>query len=132
MLSITVVDVTTGQAVTRPMSAQEQDEFLASRTPEPTVPSSAVSLRQLLRALVSTGFISRAEALAAARTGDIPASLSAPLFVAVDAEAGFEIELAWAAMYEAERASPFWAYVVAAGIATAEQIDEVFAVAAAS
>lgn len=100
--------------------------------PPPAMPPRNVSLRQLLRALVATGFISKAEALAAARTGDIPASLRAPLFAAVDADAAFEIELAWAAMYEAERASPFWGFVLAAGIATAEQIDQVFAVATES
>lgn len=94
-------------------------------------PPATVTLRNLLRALTALGFISRAEALAAARTGAIPASLAAPLFAAVNEDAAFEIELAWAAMYEAERASPFWGYVVAAGIATEAQIDAVFRAAGA-
>ena len=97
----------------------------------PEVPAQ-VSIRALLRALTAAGFINRAEALAAARTGDIPASLRAPLFAGVDEDTAFEIELAWAAMYEAERASPFWAFVVTADIATEEQIDGVFQIAQAS
>jgi hypothetical protein len=89
----------------------------------------SVSIRALLRALTAAGFITRGEALAAAKTGDIPISLRAPLFARVDEDTQFEVELAWAAMYEADRSSPFWDFVVAAGIATAEQIDAVFALA---
>lgn len=95
----------------------------------PPVPETA-TLRNLLRALTKMGLISRKDALAAARTGAIPAGLSAPLFAAVDEDTSFELELAWAAMYEAERASPFWRHVIAAGIATEEQIDDVFRLSA--
>jgi hypothetical protein len=89
-----------------------------------------VSLSQLLFALRDLGFINHAEALAAAKTGDIPASLQGALWAAVPDEATRrDIELLWAAMYQANRTSPFWAFVIAAGIATAEQIDAVFALA---
>jgi hypothetical protein len=89
-------------------------------------PSRSVSIRALLLAMTAGGFITREEALAAAQTGAIPASLREPLFASVDEDTRFAIELAWAAMYEADRASLFWQFVTAAGIATAEQIDAVF------
>jgi hypothetical protein len=92
------------------------------------VPAS-IPLIRLLLALNALGFITQAEALAAARTGDVPASLEAQVFAVVtDAATQFLIRLHWAGMYEAERASPFWAFVVAAGIATDAQIDQVFRV----
>jgi hypothetical protein len=95
--------------------------------PEPVPPE--IPLIRLLLALNALNFISQAEALAAAKTGDIPASLEAQLFAVVtDPGAQFLIRLHWAGMYQAERASPFWGYVIAAGIATEAQIDQVFRV----
>jgi hypothetical protein len=90
-----------------------------------------VPLSRLLFALTGAGFISRDEALAAARTGALPASLADVLIADLDADTAFQVELLWAAMYEAERASPFWDLVMAAGIATSAQIDDVFRAAGA-
>ena len=97
--------------------------------PLPPVPPS-VSLRQLLAALVAANWISQTEALAAARTGDLPVSLEAQIKTGMSADDAFALDLAWAAMYSAERASPFWAIVVAQGVATSDQIDDVFRAAA--
>lgn len=94
----------------------------------PPVPAE-IPLIRLLLALTVLEFITEAEALAAAQTGALPASLETQLFAAVpDAGAQFLIRLHWAGMYQAERASPFWAFVIAAGIATEAQIDQVFRV----
>jgi hypothetical protein len=96
--------------------------------PLPPVPPE-IPLIQLLLALTILEFISEAEALAAAQTGALPASLEAQLFAAVtDPDAQFLIRLHWAGMYAAERSNEFWGYVVAAGIATEAQIDQVFRV----
>ena len=104
-------------------------EIVGEPSPEP-VPDS-VSLAQLLFSLRDGGLISHAEALAAARTGDIPASLKDPLWVAVPDQATREdIELLWAAMYQAERRSRFWQFVIGAGIATEAQLDDRFRAAA--
>ncbi len=101
-------------------------------TPEPPPVAASVPLSRLLVALRDLSFISQAEALAAARTGDIPASLRAALWAAVPQQAARDdIELFWAAMYEAERRSPFWAFVTGAGIATEAQLDDVFRYAGA-
>lgn len=92
----------------------------------------SVPLSRLLVALRDLAFITQAEALAAARTGDIPASLRGALWASVtDTAIRDDIELYWASMYEAERASPFWRFVVAAGIATDAELDAVFTAAGA-
>jgi hypothetical protein len=110
--------------------AAETEAFIAAWVdPPPPVPQE-VSLRQLLFALVATGFISGPEALAAARTGDLPASLEAAIKDGMSVEGAFAVDLTWAAMYSAERTNPLWTIVVAKGIATPEQVDDVFRIAA--
>lgn len=95
-----------------------------------------VSLRQLLLALRDGGWISHAEALAAACTGAMPAPLVQLLAGAVAGgqmtqAAADDAELTWAAMYTAVRTDPIWSLFVAGGIATATQVDGLFQGAAA-
>lgn len=94
----------------------------------PPVPEQ-VTLRQLLFALVGGGYITQAEALGAARTGAMPATLLALANNASPAEA-FAIELTWAAMTVAYRTDPLWNMIVAAGIVTSAQVDDLFRVGA--
>ncbi|NKC30210.1 hypothetical protein [Falsiroseomonas selenitidurans] len=101
--------------------------FTPPATPGPVPPE--VTLRQLLLALVAQGWITEAEALAAARTGELPGSLAAML-PGLSAAEQFALRLTWAAMYSAERASPVWDLFIGAGVATADQVDALFRAAA--
>ncbi len=93
-------------------------------TPSPAVPAS-VSLSQLLFALRDEGWITHEEALAAARTGEVPATLDVLMAGMSEAAAG-DVRLLWAAMYVAERSNPLWAAIIGAGIATVAEVDAVF------
>jgi hypothetical protein len=84
------------------------------------------SLIELLAALTDLQWITEDDALAAAQTGALPASLATALLRDADAKTAFRIRLTWAGMYLAERAHPFWDFVKAAGIATDADIDAVF------
>lgn len=104
--------------------------------PPPPVPAE-ISLRQLLFALRNQGWITHAEALAAARTGSMPATLSATLAGAVQAGAltsqqSEDAALTWAAMYTALRSDALWGLFVATGTATNAQIDALFVEGAAA
>lgn len=92
--------------------------------PPPPVPDS-ITLRQLLFALVGGGWITQEEALAAAKTGDVPAPLL-DLISKVAPEQAFGIRLTWAAMYVAERSNPLWSMLIAGGAATEDQVDDLF------
>jgi hypothetical protein len=91
--------------------------------PEPPVPS--LTRRQLLLALTGAGFLTPEEALAAATTGAVPAALAA-VMASLPLEDQLGISITWASMAVAERSSPLWALLTAAGIATEEQIDALF------
>ncbi|NKE43373.1 hypothetical protein HB662_01185 [Roseomonas frigidaquae] len=93
--------------------------------PVPAPVPAEVTLRQLLFALVGAGWITEAEALAAARTGEVPASLADILPDLSEAEQS-NLRLTWAAMYSAERSSSVWDLFISAGVATAEQVDDLF------
>lgn len=76
------------------------------------------------------------EADAAARTGSMPATLSATLAGAVQAGAltsqqSEDAALTWAAMYTALRSDALWGLFVATGTATNAQIDALFVEGAA-
>lgn len=95
-----------------------------------------IPLRQLLFGLRDTGWITHAEALAAARTGAMPATMAAILAGAVaagvlTAAQAEDAELTWAAMYTANRTDALWDLFVATGTATREQIADVFRVGSA-
>ncbi len=95
--------------------------------PEP-VPR-VTSRRQLLIALAAAGFISAEEALAAAQTGAVPAA-TARIFDRLPAEQALAARITWATMTEVYRGDPLIGALVAAGVATSEQVDAVFRVAA--
>jgi len=88
-----------------------------------------ITRRQLLIALAAAGFISAEEALAAAQTGAVPAAI-AGIFDLLSAEEALAARITWATMTEVYRQDPLIAAIVAAGVATAEQVDELFRMAA--
>jgi hypothetical protein len=85
--------------------------------------------RQLLIALAAAGFISAEEALAAAQTGAVPAAI-AGIFDLLPAEQALAARITWATMTEVYREDPLINAIVAAGVASAAQVDELFRVAA--
>ncbi len=95
--------------------------------PEP-VPR-VISRRQLLIALAAAGFISAEEALAAAQNGAVPAAI-ARIFDRLPAEQAIAARITWATMTEVYREDPLIGALVAAGVATSEQVDALFRVAA--
>ena len=95
--------------------------------PEP-VPD-VISRRQLLIALAAAGFISAEEALAAAQTGAVPAAI-AGIFDLLPVEQALAARITWATMTEVYREDPLIGAIVAAGVATAEQVDALFRAAA--
>jgi hypothetical protein len=68
-------------------------------------------------------------ALAAAQTGAVPAVIAAS-FDLLPAGQGLAARITWATMTEVYREDPLISAIVAAGVATAEQVDELFRVAA--
>ena len=95
----------------------------------PPPPVTDVSFWQFMMAAWKLNFITHAEALAAVRSRTMP-----PAFVTAIAdlptEAKLEAELKFAGITRMQRSDPLFALVVAANIATDEQIDGVFTVAA--
>lgn len=109
-----------------------QDAWIAANPPPVADPvPTAVSLSDFLWAATMAGVLRPDEALAAARTGDIPASLEAAVLAGATEAEQFEIRLMWAAMYEAERSSPFWGIVKSktGGAINDEVLDGVFRLA---
>ena len=94
----------------------------------PPVPN-VISRRQLMIALAAAGFISAEEALAAAQTGAVPAAIVG-IFDRLPAEQALAARITWAAMTEVYREDPLIGAIVAAGVATAEQEDGLFRMAA--
>jgi ribulose 1,5-bisphosphate synthetase/thiazole synthase len=97
------------------------------RPPEPApepVPN-VISRRQLLIALAAAGFISAEEALAAAETRARPPQLDA-IIATLPEDAALAARITWATMTEARRGDALFAALIAAGHATAEQVDEIF------
>jgi hypothetical protein len=93
--------------------------------------SSAIRItnRQLFAALALTGFITESEALAAGRTGEVPAAIDAVFGVLPEQDA-FLARLTWATMREVTRDHPLIGMMIAANLATAEQVDAIFALGA--
>jgi hypothetical protein len=98
--------------------------------PEP-VPPAPITLtnRQLFAALALTGFISEVEALAAGRTGAVPALVDA-VFASLPAQDAFMARLTWATMREVPRTHPLIGAMIAANLATDEQVDGIFSLGA--
>ncbi len=88
-----------------------------------------ITRRQLLIALAAAGFISAEEALAAAQTGTVPTAIAA-IFDLLPAGQALAARITWATMTEVYREDPLIAAIVAAGVATREQVDALFRMAA--
>jgi hypothetical protein len=115
--------------IERDMTEVEVAEFLES-LPQPTLPAPIVlTNRQLFAALALTGFISEAEALAAGRTGAVPALVDA-VFASLPAQDAFLARLTWATMREVPRDHPLISAMVDANLATSEQVDGIFTLGA--
>ncbi len=87
-------------------------------------------------ALTLLGWITEAEAKAAAKFGDLPAAFRATIGGLVYAgqlppAEVFAIEVTWASMQVASRADEVWGMFVGAGVATEAQVDDVFRTGAA-
>jgi hypothetical protein len=111
-----------------PPPAPEQESGSAAEPPPP-LPPTDVSFWQFMMAAWKLNFITHEEALAAVRQRIMPAAFAAAL-ADLPAEAKLEAELKFAGITRMLRSDPMFALVVAANIATDEQIDGVFAVAA--
>ena len=84
-----------------------------------------ISFRQLVLGLLGSGFITSEQALAAAETRARPPQLDA-IIATLPEDAALAARITWATMTEARRADPLFAVLVAAGHATAEQVDDLF------
>ena len=92
--------------------------------PSAKVPAS-VSKASFLREAAHAGIITQAEALAAAKTGDVPVSFE-PLLAALPAKQAFEARLAFAASAVIERTSPLLALIVGPQGIPAKMMDDLF------
>jgi hypothetical protein len=128
MIKIHSINAATGEAVVRDATPAEVAEIEAVRNAPPPVPS-AISRRQLLIALTAAGLITEAEALAAAKTGEVPAAIDA-VFAALPKEQALAARITWATMTVVERDHPLIQAVIDAKIVTAEQADALFRQAA--
>jgi hypothetical protein len=95
----------------------------------PPVHPTVISRRQLILALHASGVITAEEALAAAKTGEVPAAIDA-VFARLPPDQALAARITWASMVEVRRDHPLIEAVIAAGLATAEQVDELFKAAA--
>jgi hypothetical protein len=95
----------------------------------PPPPVTDVSFWQFMMAAWKLNFITHAEALAAVKSRIIPPAF-AQAMDDLPAEAKLEAELKFAGITRMLRSDPLFGLVVEANIATDEQIDGVFAVAA--
>jgi hypothetical protein len=96
--------------------------------PPPPVPTT-ISFRQLILGLLGSGFLTAEQALAAAETRARPPQLDA-IIASLPDDAALAARITWATMSEARRADPLFAALIAAGHATAGQVDELFRTAA--
>ncbi len=92
--------------------------------PPPPVPTT-ISFRQLILGLLGSGFLTAEQALAAAETRARPPQLDA-IIASLPDDAALAARITWATMSEARRSDPLFAALIAAGHATAEQVDELF------
>jgi hypothetical protein len=122
------INAATGESIVRAATPAEAAEIEALRNAPPPVPS-AISRRQLLIALAQANLITEAEALAAARTGEVPAVIG-KVFAALPKDQALAAQITWATMTVVERHHPLIQAVIDAKIATPEQIDALFRAAA--
>lgn len=94
------------------------------RVHEPRVPQT-ITKRQFILALLAGGFIEPGDALAWAKATAVPPAFDPVLADMPDADA-LVARITLLTMDVAERASPLIGMVIAAGLATADQVDDVF------
>ena len=97
--------------------------------PEPPVPA-VISDRQFFQQLAAEGTITPAEALAAVRTGELPAALVAILDGIPDEDERFSAEMLLSGATQIERAHPLTDAIGAATGRSHDDIDEFFRAAA--
>lgn len=106
-----------------------REEYDIEDAPPAPVPPS-ISDRQFFQAMALAGGITQAEALAAVRTGDIPAALAA-IIAQMPAEAKFNAEMLLSGATVFERTHALTEQLGAAMGWTSAQIDELFRMAGA-
>ncbi len=124
-----VVDVITGEAVVVELTPEEIAALPPPAAPEPPPPI-VLTNRQLFAALALTGFITWEEALAAGRTGAVPTAID-DVFGGLPEQAANLARLTWATMREVSRDHALIGMMIAANLATAEQVDAIFALGVA-
>ncbi len=102
----------------------------ARREAAGTLDIPTLTFRQLIIGLLMGGFINEAEAIAAAETRARPQQLET-IIAAMSFQDGMMARITWATMTNALRTDPLFAALVAANIATDEQIDALFEMAKA-
>lgn len=95
----------------------------------PPAPVVDVSFWQFMMAAWKLDFITHEEALAAVRSRIMPAAFAAAM-TGLPTDTRLEAELKFAGITRMQRSDPLFDLVAAANIATAEQIDGVFTLAA--
>lgn len=98
--------------------------------PTPPVVPRVISRRQLLLQLAAAGLITAEEALAAATTGAVPATIDA-VFAQLPPQDALGARITWATMSTVERSHDLVAALVAASVATEAEVDALFIAAAA-
>jgi hypothetical protein len=127
-IKIQSINAATGETIVRDATPAEAAEIEALRNVPQPVPA-AISRRQLLIALTQAGWITEAEALAAAKTGEVPTAID-EVFSLVPKEQALAARITWATMTVVERHHPLIQAAIDAKIATSEQIDVLFRAAA--
>jgi hypothetical protein len=127
-IRIQTINAATGDTIVRDATPAEAAEIEALRNAPPPVPT-VISRRQLLIALANAKLITEAEALAAAKTGEVPAAIDA-VFAALPKEQALAAQITWATMTVVERDHPLIQAVINAKLATVEQVDALFQAAA--
>jgi hypothetical protein len=119
------IDLATGEQTVVPLSPEE----IAALPPPAPAPPIVLTNRQLFAALALSGFITWEEALAAGRTGAVPTAID-DVFAELPEQAANLARLTWATMREVSRDHALIGMMIAAKLATAEQVDAIFALGA--
>jgi hypothetical protein len=123
------IDLATGEQTVVPLSPEEIAALPPPAAPEPPPPPIVLTKRQLLAALEMNKFINKEEALAAGRFGTVPVAID-EVFAELPEQDAFLARLTWATMREVSRDHALIGMMIAAKLATAEQVDAIFALGA--